>query len=135
MTGHGRPSAAGGDRPFGLVMAGALAAWALWPLLSHGGPRWWGLGLGLMFMVLALLRPGLLAPLNRLWTVLGQGLHRMVSPVALLLVFCAGFVLTGWVMRLLRKDPLRRAVDSSAASYWIERQPHGRADAQMRRQF
>lgn len=135
MAVHGRPATAGGDRPFGLVMAAALSLWALWPLLSHGAPRWWALAMGLTFLSLALVWPGLLSPLNRLWTWLGRGLHRVSSPVALMLVFIVAFVSMGMLLRLMRKDPLRRRFEPAATSYWIERQPRGKADAQMRRQF
>jgi hypothetical protein len=59
------------DRGFGLVFAaffaliGALAIW-------KENPRWilWA-GLAAMFLLIALVRPGILKPLNRLWTLLG----------------------------------------------------------------
>jgi hypothetical protein len=42
---------------------------------------------------------------------------------------------TGFLFRLLGKDPLRLAFDAEAGSYWIERRPRGPSPESMRNQF
>jgi len=135
LRGHSRPPTGGSDRAFGLVFGGFFVLVGLYPLLRAAPPRWWALAIALAFVLAAAVRPSLLSPLNRLWTRLGLLLGRLVSPVALFVVYCLAVVPTGLVLRALRKDPLRLRVDRGAKSYWIERSPPGRADEQMKKQF
>jgi len=123
------------DRSFGLVFAAVFAVIGLWPLLGDGGIRIWSLAISLVFLATAMLRPMLLAPLNRLWTRFGLLLHHVVNPIIMALLFYLVVTPTGLVMRALGKDILRLRFDRQAKSYWIERQPPGPAPEAMRDQF
>lgn len=125
----------GSDRGFGLVFTVAFALIGLQPLLSQRGPRWWALAGSVAFLLVALARPLLLAPLNRLWFRFGQLLHLALTPVILGIVFFLVVMPTGWLLRLFGKDPLRLRIDRTAGSYWIHRQPPGPAPDTMRHQF
>ena len=125
----------GSDKAFGFVFGAFFAILALYPLIKGSPVRSWALLLAAVFTSAAVLRPQLLAPLNRLWIKLGLALNRVVSPVALFLVYCLAIVPTAWVLRALGKDPLRLRMDPQAKTYWIQRSPPGRADEQMKRQF
>ncbi len=124
----------GPDRSFGIVFCVVFAVIGAWPLLGGEGPRWWSLGIAAAFLVLALVRPVLLAPLNRLWLRFGLLLHRITSPIILFLMYAVAIVPMGLILRLLRKDLLHLRWDRTAASYWIERPP-GPAPETMRQQF
>lgn len=123
------------NRSFGLVFAAVFAIIGLWPLLGDGGVRIWSLAISLAFLAVALLRPVLLAPLNRLWTRFGLLLHHVVNPIIMGLLFYLVVTPTGLVMRALGKDLLRLRFDRQAKSYWIERQPPGPAPESMKDQF
>jgi hypothetical protein len=123
------------DRAFGLVFAAVFAIVAAWPLLGGGGPRWWALTVAAAFVLLALLAPRWLAVPNRWWTRLGVLLGRVVSPIALAVLFYGAFAPMGAVLRLIGKDPLRLKRDREAASYWIRRDPPGPAPGSLTRQF
>ena len=97
--------------------------------------RGWPLGIGVGLLLVALARPRVLAPLNRLWFRLGLLLQGLASPVILGLLFFATVTPIGILMRLVGKTPLRLGFDREATSYWIERQPPGPAPDTMRRQF
>src|SRR5262252_8095184 len=71
------------DRSFGLTFAAFLALIGLWPLVRGAPMRIWALGLSAVFLALALGRPGLLAPLNRIWLRIGLAMHRVVNPLVL----------------------------------------------------
>lgn len=122
----------GSDRAFGWVMAAALAIIAAAPL-RHGLPmRTWAVVAAAGFAAAAAIRPRVLRPLNRVWTRFGLLLNRVTSPVLLAVVYYAAVVPTGLVMRALGRDPMRRAREPGAGSYWIRRQnPPG----PMTRQF
>ncbi len=111
------------DRGFGLVFAALFTIIGLWPLTAAGGPRWWSLALALGFAAAAMLRPRLLAPLNRLWQRFGLVLSKVVSPLVMGIVFFAVITPIALTMRALGKDPLRLRLERGTKSYWIKRQP------------
>jgi len=123
------------DRAFGLVFTGVFAVVGLWPLVSARPTRIWALCVAGAFLIAALVRPAVLAPLNRLWLRLGLLLQRITNPIVLGLLFFGTVLPIGLLMRLTGKNPLRLGFDRDAQSYWIERQPPGPAPDTMPRQF
>ncbi len=123
------------DRSFGLVFASMFLVVACWPLFHQELPRWWALGIAVVFAIIAIWKPALLAVPNRLWTKLGVLLGKVVSPIALGILFYGVITPIGAVMRLAGKDALRLKLDSSADSYWIPRKPPGPPPDSMTNQF
>lgn len=129
------PAPESSDRSFGFVFAAVFCIIGGWPLLYWQAPRWWALALAVAFAIVALARPQLLRPLNRVWLALGRLLHKIVSPLVMGVIFFATVTPTGWIMRLRGKDllSLRRRPDQK--SYWIRREPAGPESETMRNQF
>lgn len=111
----------GSERSFGLVFAGVFAVVGLFPLLHEGAPRRWALGIGTVFLILAFLRPALLAPLNRLWFRFGLALGAVMTPVIMGLLFVVAVIPTALALKLFRKDPMQRRLAPGAATYWERR--------------
>lgn len=126
---------AGSERAFGLVFAAVFALIGLWPLLSAESMRLWALIVAVLFIAATYFAPGALKPLNRLWFLFGALLHKIVSPLAMALLFFVTVTPIAILMRLAGKDPLRLKFDRVAKSYWIERTPPGPAPETMRNQF
>jgi hypothetical protein len=126
---------ASSNRSFGIVFAVVFAAIGLLPLLSASGVRLWSLTAAAAFLVCALFLPSILAPLNRAWLWFGLQLHRIVSPIALGIMFFLVVAPIGLVMRALGKDVLRLKFDRRADTYWIERTPPGPAPDSFKDQF
>jgi hypothetical protein len=125
----------GSPRGFGIVFAVVFAIIGLWPLMDGEGTRVWALVLGAVFLALALMRPSLLSPLNRLWLGLGAILHRVVNPLVMGLMFFAVITPTALILKLIGKDLLCRRFSPGTQSYWIPRQPPGPEPQSMRNQF
>jgi len=123
------------DRNFGLVIAGAFLVIAVVPLLHGQTPRWWAMGVAIVFALLALVRPALLAGLNRWWTRLGALIGKVISPIVLGVLFYGVLTPVGAIIRLTGKDPLRLKFDPDADSYWIPRKPPGPPPDSMTNQF
>jgi len=123
------------DRSFGVVFAVVFLLIAAWPLLYKGGPRWWALAVSASFAVVAMAKPSLLAGLNRQWMKFGLLLGKIVSPIALGLLFYGVITPIGFFLRLAGKDPLRLKYDRGADSYWIRREPPGPPPGSMTNQF
>ena len=123
------------DRSFGLVFTVVFLVIAAWPLWYGAAPRWWAGAIATVFAIIAVVKPTLLAGLNRLWIKFGILLGKVVSPIALGILFYGVLVPIGVLMRLTGKDPLRLKHDATAPSYWIERKPPGPPPDSMTNQF
>ena len=123
------------NRSFGVVFAAVFAIVAGYPLIDGGAVRLWAVALSTSFILAALLRPTVLELPNRLWTKLGILLHKIMSPIALAVVFYCTVVPTGLLLRLLRKDPLCLKFDAGLDSYWITRTPPGPSPESLENQF
>ena len=66
---------------------------------------------------------------------LGLLMGRVVSPVAIGIVYYLTVVPTGLIMRALGKDPLRLRFERELPSYWIKREPPGPNPKTMNDQF
>ena len=132
---HEAPVKSSSDRSFGQVFAGVFALIGLFPLLHGGRICSWSMLAALACAALAFIAPTVLAPANRLWTSFGTLLHRVVSPVALGILFFLVVTPIGLSMRLFGTDTLRLRKDSEAASYWLTREPPGPAPESLDRQF
>jgi hypothetical protein len=123
------------DRGFGLVMAAAFGVLALLGLILGRGHWVWCAILAALFLAVALAQPGLLSPLNKLWTRFGLLLHSLASPLALFVIFYLVMVPIGLTMRLFGKDPLRLCFEPDADTYWIRREPPGPLPDSLKNQF
>jgi hypothetical protein len=123
------------DRGFGFVFAGFFAIVAIlrwWK--GHGSAEWFAAA-ALAMLLIALVRPSLLAPFNRLWTKLALVLSKVMNPVIMGILFFLVVAPIGLLMRLFGKRPLALDLDPAAKSYWIERQPPGPLPGSMKNQF
>ena len=112
-----------------------LAAWSGWK-----GAMSWSLGFGSLsatFLLVTLIAPRLLTPLNRAWMALGHLLGRIISPIVLGVMFFGLVTPFALVMRVAGRDALRlRAFrDPKIASHWIRRDPVGPPPDSFRRQY
>ena len=134
-TDPGSTSEGSSNRTFGLVFAAFFGFVAVLPAWRGEALRAWAAVTAAGFAVVALAAPHLLGPLNRLWMRVGSLLNRVVSPIALGVLFYAAVTPTGLLMRLFGKDPLRLRFDHEAPTYWIERVPPGPEPESLRNQF
>lgn len=128
-------SSTSSDRSFGLVFAifcSIVGGYRTWN--GRAGAAWW-LAAAVAFALLAFFWTAPLAPLNRLWTRLGQLLQAIVNPLVMGVVFVAAIAPTGLALRLLGMDLLRLRRDPSAPTYWIDRDPADARPAPMKDQF
>jgi hypothetical protein len=109
------------NRNFGLVFTGVFLLFGLWPL-RHGRPiRPAGLVLGAAVLLVAIVRPSLLAVPNRIWTKCGVLLGRVVNPIVTALLFYLAFTPAAVLLRWMGKDILGLSIDRDAKTYWIPR--------------
>jgi len=124
--------APGSERSFGFLLAAAFSLFALLPLRHGENPRLWAIVPAVALAGLAASAPATLRPLNRLWVKLGLTLQKITNPLIMGVLFFGVFTPIALVFRLRGADPLNRAFDKSAGSYWNSRAGESN---DMRRQF
>ncbi len=115
-------------RKFGLIMAGGITLFfgIVFPLLRDRGidPTSWPWYLALALIATALALPNILRPVHAVWMKIGAVLGFVNTRIILGIIYLALFTPTALVLKLLKKDPMRRTFDAEAASYRIQsRQP------------
>ena len=125
------------NRSFGLTVGGiilAIVAWRYWADKAGFFTQIFAV-LGFVLCVLALIKPSLLAALNRWWFLLGLGLAKVVNPIVLGFLFFLVMTPIGLLKNLFSKNPLGLKWEKEAKSYWIEREPVGPKPESMTDQF
>jgi hypothetical protein len=106
------------DRAFGLTFAvvftiiGGVIWWladllAYWPFITAS-----------VFAILALAVPGVLLPLNRLWSWFGGKLGHINNKLILGLFYILFMIPFALVMRLFGRDPMARKIHGGEETYW-----------------
>jgi hypothetical protein len=122
----------GSERSFGLVFAGVFLIVALVPLWYHHPVRWWALPIAAVVLLVAMVRPAILAPLNRLWFRFGLALGKVMTPAVMGILFVIAVIPTALLLKLFGKDPMQRRLSPDATSYW---EPRDKQPGPMRDQF
>jgi Saxitoxin biosynthesis operon protein SxtJ len=123
------------DRSFGFVFAVVFAIVGALPLIRGGTPRLWAFGIAAVLALIAVTAPQILRPLNDAWRLIGQLLHRVISPVVMSAIFFLCVTPIGLIMRWRGKDVLALKQRPDLTSYWVTRESPSPNAESMRRQF
>lgn len=123
-------------RSFGVLFTVVFAVLAVYGYIKGWGQGTWIslAALGVLTALTTLLFPGLLAPFNKGWFLLGNLLGKIVSPIVLGLIFFLILSPVGLVTRVYGRDALRLK-RQRVSSYWIDRTPPGPAPDSFKNQF
>ena len=119
------------NKSFGIVFFTVFLLIALYPLIKNENVRLWSLTVSFIILIIILLYPKFLDPLNKLWFKFGIFLGKIISPLVMGIIFFLVVTPTGLIMRLLGKDILNLKYNKSK-SYWIEKSG---PKSKMRNQF
>jgi hypothetical protein len=121
-------------RHFGFLVGSVFALLGVSPFILRGKPfLLWALTLALFLIATSAFRPTALKPVYRVWMIVGEALGWVNTRVLLAVIFYLVFTPAAILLRLLRRDPLRRKLEPTASTYRISRQP--RSESHLRRQF
>jgi hypothetical protein len=122
-------------REFAFVFAALATLIGLAPLVHRGSPRFVALGVTIILLVIGLFAPRILSAPARAWLALAKLLNRTVSAVVLAIIYVVVITPTGLVRRFSRKDPLQRAFDRAATTYWTDREEPSPSAETLPRQY
>ncbi|MEL7198246.1 MAG: SxtJ family membrane protein [Pseudomonadota bacterium] len=126
------------DRAFGLTIGAILlliAGVRLW-LFDAGQTSTIAVAApGALLFLFGFIAPGLLAPLNKIWTKFGLLLAMIINPIIMAIMYFVLFVPIGLFMKIRGRDALRQKPDREAETFWIKRDPAGPEPETMTNQF
>lgn len=108
-------------RDFSLLMGGAIILFfgLLIPWIRGLAWPYWPWALAAVLALCGLAVPRLLSPVHALWMKFAQGAGWLNSRLILSLLFYLFITPTGWIMRLLGKDPMAREFEAERDSYRV----------------
>jgi hypothetical protein len=114
-------------RRFGLLVGGIFLTIGLWPAILRGeSPRLWAVVLGIGLVLPALVAPGSLRPIHRMWMVLANALGWVNTRVVLGAIFFGLITPVGLIRRVLHHDPLGRGFKADVETYRVPQHPRSR---------
>jgi hypothetical protein len=123
------------DRSVGLVLGVAAVVIGLVPLLRGHAVRPWAFVVAAPLLLLALVRPSWLRPVNRAWMAFGAVGQAVMTFLLMAIIFYGVVTPLAWVRRALGHDILKLRWEPLASTYWIERQPPGPSPESLKNQF
>ena len=120
------------NRNFGLVFFIVFLIISAWPLTYEAPIRIWSATISMVFLILGLMNSKLLTPLNKLWFKFGMALGAIIAPIVMGAIFFLVITPTGFIMRIIGKDLLKRRYDKKKETYWIKRD---KTVSTMKKQF
>ena len=110
----------GSDRNFGYVFAAIFLIFSLWPMTSGKGPVHLLLLISIAFLLTSFFKPKIFKPLNKIWFKFGILLGSIIAPIVMMAIFFLIITPIGIMMRLLKKDIIKKNYDPNISTYWVE---------------
>ena len=123
------------EKDFGYVFCLVFLLIAFLPLFNGHSMRLWAFQVASFFFVVAIVFPVLLKYPCLFWSKVGLLLHHIVNPLILGIIYFGVVCPIGAIMRRVKGGLMKINFNSSAKSYWIERDPAGPNPKTMSQQF
>lgn len=106
------------DRKFGLIFAAVFffittIGWFAFDIVLR-----WAIVCSVTFIIISIIVPSLLMPINRLWIKLTRRIHKIINFILLASFFYIIILPFALVMKCFGRDALRRNRSSRSSSYW-----------------
>lgn len=109
-------------RKFGLTIGIAFILLAVLLFITKKSSFPYFGSLGLLLIIIGLMVPGILKPLNKIWMSLAIVLGWIMTRVILIILFYLAVTPIGLLVKLFRKDFLDMKIDKNKDSYWYKRE-------------
>ena len=120
------------NKSFGIVFSIVFLIIAIWPLKNGNDIRIWSIIIAILFLSLGLINSRFLTPLNNIWLKFGELIGKIVSPIAMGIIYFLVITPIGLFMRIIGKDLIGLKLSKQKETYWIKRQKN---ITSMKRQF
>ncbi len=121
-------------RSFGFIWAFIFLGIALYPLLKEAPLRLWSLYIAIGFTVISITFPLFYQKIYfyQGWIKFGNVVGNINSKIIIFILFYVIFLPMGILLKIFRKDLLKKRIDKSAKSYFLDRKDQPK---EMQNQF
>ena len=116
------------DKSFGILFFIVFLIIGLWPLFFSEKIRLWSLVISICFLLIAFVKPSILAPLNKIWIKIGYLLGKLIAPIVMSLIFFTLVTPISFLVRCFKKDLLNLSFSKKEISYWKKREKKNRVN-------
>ena len=109
----------GSDRSFCLTFSLVFAIVGFYFISYHNSVKLWALVVSTVFLIMAVTKPQAIKPLNRIWIGIGVSLGRVITPIAMGILYFSGFSFIAIVAKILRKRFLSLDFSAAKKTFWI----------------
>lgn len=117
---------------FATIWAAIFAVIGIYPISVGEQVRSWALGISIFFILIASLKPSLLTSFYNVWIKVGEFIGGIISKVFMFFLYFGMFTPIAFVLKVIGKDLLRKKVDKTRSTYWINRESQPQS---MKNQF
>ena len=110
------------DKSFGILFFIVFLIIGLWPLFFSEKIRLWSLVISISFLLIAFIKPSILATLNKIWIKIGYLLGKLIAPIVMALIFFTLVTPISFLVRCFKKDLLNLSFSKRDVSYWKKRE-------------
>ena len=110
------------NKGFGLLFFAVFLIIGLWPLFFSEKIRLWSLVISISFLLIAFIKPSILATLNKIWIKIGYLLGKLIAPIVMALIFFTLVTPISFLVRCFKKDLLNLSFSKRDVSYWKKRE-------------
>lgn len=107
---------------FALIWAFIFFIISIFPLISGGELRVWSIAISMFFLIFSFVKPSIFTRFYKIWVKFGEFLGGITSKIIMFILFFGLFTPISMVLKILRKDLLRKKMKPTDESYWIERE-------------
>ncbi len=122
-------------RKFGLTVGIVLSLLGILFLILSKPSFLYFLIPGILLILLGLVIPQILRPLNKVWMTFALLMGWIMTRVILSILFYLGLTAISFLAKLFRKKFLELKIDKSKKTYWIKRENKKITSADLERQF
>jgi hypothetical protein len=108
-------------RTFSVIWSGLFAILSFYPYFFGSGFNLYFFSIALIFISISQIKPELLKGFYKLWVKFGNFMGNIISKVIMIVLFFLLFTPVSFVLKILRKDLLKKKMDKHLDTYWIER--------------
>ena len=106
---------------FGFLLSAILFAISIYPLINDKNVNIVVLIFAIIALIITIFFHSLMQKPAQLWFLLGKLLHKIISPIIMLIVYITSIVFVALLMKIFRRDALEKKLDPKIKSYWVKR--------------
>jgi len=106
------------SRSFGYLVSAILSIYGSYKFFYNENIEYWLFISSIIILLFAIFYPKIFNRPADLWHKIGLFIHAIFSPIILTFVYILSILIVGLIMKIFKRDPLRKKFDNKLTTYW-----------------